>query len=150
MSDPVHDQYERHPYPSRNPAEERRRLIVGSPSHILEINHYIFGGRRDFRRPFRALFAGGGTGDGTIMLAQQLQDIGCPAEVVHLDVSVVARRVAEARAQVRALANLSFMTGAIESLPTLGLGTFDYIDCCGVLHHLTDPQAGLACLIQVL
>ncbi len=28
----------------------------------------------------------------------------------------------------------------------MGLGKFDYIDCCGVLHHLPDPAAGLAIL----
>jgi len=91
MSDPVKAQYAAYPYPARDPADERKRLIVGSPSHILEINHYIFGGRRDFASPFRALFAGGGTGDGTIMLAQQLAEMGAPAEIVHLDPSAAAQ-----------------------------------------------------------
>ena len=31
-----------------------------------------------------------------------------------------------------------------------GLGPFDYIDCCGVLHHLPDPAAGLQALLSVL
>ncbi len=31
-----------------------------------------------------------------------------------------------------------------------GLGPFDYIDCCGVLHHLPDPAAGLRALLSVL
>ncbi len=39
-------QYEASPYPARDPAEERLRLINGSPSHIDEVNHYVFGGRR--------------------------------------------------------------------------------------------------------
>ena len=69
MTDEVRAQYEAYPYPAREPAEERKRLIVGSPSHILEINHHLFGGRRDFKRPFRALFAGGGTGDGAHRIA---------------------------------------------------------------------------------
>ena len=64
MTDPVRAQYEAYPYPARDPADERKRLIAGSPSHLLEINHYLFAGRRDFTHPFRALFAGGGTGDG--------------------------------------------------------------------------------------
>ena len=38
------------------------------------------------------------------------------------------------------------MTGSLLDLPTLGLGSSDYIDCCGVLHHLADPPAGLAAL----
>jgi hypothetical protein len=35
-------------------------------------------------------------------------------------------------------------------LPGSDLGPFDYIDCCGVLHHLPDPAAGLAALLSVL
>ncbi len=142
-------QYEALPYPERRPADEDRRLVVGSPSHWREIDHYLFAGRRDWSRPFRALIAGGGTGDAAIMLAQQLADIGCPAELVHLDPSTAARAVAEARAARRGL-HLTFVTGAIEALPDLGLGRFDYIDCCGVLHHLADPPAALAILAAAL
>ena len=79
MNDPVQAQYEAFPYPLRDPADEKRRLIDGSPSNLKEIDHYVFAGRRDFARPFRALVAGGGTGDGLIMLAQQLADRGTPA-----------------------------------------------------------------------
>ncbi|HXV23994.1 MAG TPA: class I SAM-dependent methyltransferase [Alphaproteobacteria bacterium] len=150
MSDPVRAQYEEFPYPARDPADERRRLIVGSPSHILEINHYLFAGRRDFDLPFRALFAGAGTGDGAIMLAQQLSDLRAPAEIVHLEPSRAARNIAEARARIRNLGNIRFEAGTIEELEGSGLGSFDYVDCCGVLHHLEDPAAGLAMLRRAL
>jgi SAM-dependent methyltransferase len=148
--DRVRDQYERYPYPPRDPADERRRLITGSPSHIDELNHHVFGGRCDFRLPFRALVAGGGTGDTAIMLAQQLADRGSPAEVVYVDVSATARAIAEARAEVRKLTNLRFHALSLLDLPKSGLAPFDYIDCCGVLHHLDDPLAGLRALAQVL
>jgi SAM-dependent methyltransferase len=150
MSDPVRAQYAAYPYPARDPADERKRLIVGSPSHILEINHYVFGGKRDFATPFRALFAGGGTGDGTIMLAQQLTDLGAPTEIVHLDPSHAAQGIAAARAKIRGLNTIHFQPGSIEDLERLDLGRFDYIDCCGVLHHLADPAAGLAVLARAL
>ncbi len=150
MSDPVRAQYEAYPYPARDPADERRRLITGSPSHILEINHYIFAGRRDFNRPLRALFAGAGTGDGAIMLAQQLTDLGAPAEIVHLEPSGAAQNIAEARAKIRGLDTIRFKAGVIEELEGLGFGSFDYIDCCGVLHHLPDPAASLAMLARAL
>ncbi|MGE0719846.1 MAG: class I SAM-dependent methyltransferase, partial [Alphaproteobacteria bacterium] len=91
MSDPVAAQYEAYPYPARDPRDEARRLVTGSPSHLLEIGHYLHAGRRDPRRPFRALAAGGGTGDGAIMLAQQLADAGADAEVVQLDLSTASR-----------------------------------------------------------
>lgn len=150
MSDPLIEQYEAYPYPARDPADEAKRLIEGSPSHLLEINHYIFAGGRDFRQPFRALVAGGGTGDATIMLAQHLKDAGCPAEVVYLDLSTASRAIAEARAKVRGLDNIRFMNGSLLDLPQLELGLFDYIDCCGVLHHLESPEIGLATLARAL
>jgi SAM-dependent methyltransferase len=150
MTDTVRAQYEAYPYPPRDPRDEAKRLIEGSPSHLLEINHYVFAGRRDFAQPFRALVAGGGTGDGAIMLAQHLADRATPAEVIYLDLSEPARAIAEARASARGLTNIRFLTGSLLELPALGLGKFDYIDCCGVLHHLPDPPAGLAILADTL
>jgi SAM-dependent methyltransferase len=148
--DRVRDQYEAYPYPPRDPRDEAKRLIEGSPSHRLEIDHYVFAGRRDWREPFKALVAGGGTGDGLVMLAQQLADIGCPAEIHYLDLSHASRNIAEARIRARELTSVTFHHAAIESLPRLGLGRFDYIDCCGVPHHLADPAAGLRILAQSL
>jgi 2-polyprenyl-3-methyl-5-hydroxy-6-metoxy-1,4-benzoquinol methylase len=49
-----------------------------------------------------------------------------------------------------AASRIRFHTGSLLDLPSLGLGPFDYIDCCGVLHHLEDPAAGLAALKSVL
>lgn len=146
--DAIKAQYEALPYPARDPKDEAKRLVTGSPGALAEINHYVFGGKRDFSRPFRALFAGGGTGDGTIMLAQQLADAKSPGEVVYLDLSEASRRIAEQRARARGLKNITFHTG---SLLEIGhLGQFDYIDSCGVLHHLPDPAAGLRSLAAAL
>ncbi len=181
MTDPVRDQYEAYPYPARDPKDERTRLIAGSPSNLAEIDHYIFAGRGDFAKPFRALIAGGGTGDAAIMLAQHLSDWarkreagarehgdgtrehgdgtrehgdGKPGEVVYLDLSGAARGIAEARAERRGLTNISFHRGSLLELPEprglKGLGSFDYIDCCGVLHHLEDPPTGLKALAGAL
>lgn len=145
--DPVRRQYEAYPYPERDPADEATRLVEGSPSHPVEIDHFLFRGRRDWTRPFRALVAGGGTGDGLIMLAQKLADIGCPAEIVYIDLSEASRAVAEARAAARGL-DVRFLTGDLSQAPALG--PFDYIDCCGVLHHLADPDAGFRALASAL
>ncbi|MBK0398800.1 class I SAM-dependent methyltransferase [Limibaculum sp. M0105] len=146
--DVVRRQYETYPYPERDPADESTRLIEGSPSHPVEIDHFLFGGSRDWSRPFRALVAGGGTGDGLIMLAQKLADIGCPAEIVYLDMSQASREVAEARAAARGLGSIRFLTGDLLTAPDHG--PFDYIDCCGVLHHLPDPDAGFRALADAL
>jgi ubiquinone/menaquinone biosynthesis C-methylase UbiE len=143
----VRAQYEAHPYPARDPADERRRLIIGSPSHILEIEHYVYAGRR--APALRALVAGGGTGDGAIMLAQQLADRG-EGRVTYIDASSASLKVARARAEVRGLANIDFIQGSLLDVAELAAGPYDYIDCCGVLHHLEDPAAGLAALTAVL
>lgn len=145
--DPVKRQYETYPYPARDPADEAHRLIEGSPSHPVEIDHYLFQGQRDWSRPFRVLVAGGGTGDGLIMLAQKLADISCPAEITYIDMSEASRAIAEARAAARGL-TIRFITGDL--MTAADDGPFDYIDCCGVLHHLPDPEAGLQALSDAL
>jgi len=143
-------QYEAYPYPARDPREEAKRLIIGSPSHLREVDHWVFGARRPASQPLRALMAGGGSGDGSLMLAQQMTSLGRPGRVTWLDRSTAAKRVAMARAAVRGLDNLGFEEGSLLELPRSGLGPFDYIDCCGVLHHLPDPAEGLAALVSVL
>jgi SAM-dependent methyltransferase len=143
-------QYEAYPYPARDPKEEAKRLIIGSPSHLREIDYWVFGATRPRATPLNALVAGGGTGDGTIMLATQMARAERPGRVTYLDRSRAAMKVARARAEARGLTNIDWVEGSIPDLPSLGLGPFDYIDCCGVLHHLPDPQAGLAALVSVL
>jgi len=143
----VRDQYEIYPYPNRNAEDEAHRLIIGSPSHILEIEHFIFAGGQ--AGDLRALIAGGGTGDGAIMLAQQLADRGA-GSVTYLDVSGASLAIAKARAEARELTNITFHQGSLLNLSGLGWAPFDYIDCCGVLHHLSDPSEGLAELVSVL
>lgn len=147
MSD-VRDQYEAYPYPERDPADEKKRLITGSPSHPLEIDHFVFGGQRDWSVPLRALIAGGGTGDALIQLAQVLTSAGRAYDITYIDLSKASRRVAEARAKVRGLKGITFVTGSL--LDAADYGPFDYIDCCGVLHHLPEPQAGFDALAAAL
>ncbi|MGE5547134.1 MAG: class I SAM-dependent methyltransferase [Solirubrobacterales bacterium] len=145
----VRDQYEVFPYPARDPADEARRLQQTLGGNIDGINHFVFGGRRDFTKPFRVLVAGGGTGDALIYLAQQLADRRCPAEIVYLDLSEASRRIAESRAAARGL-SVTFLTGSLLDVGSMGLGSFDYIDCSGVLHHLPVPEDGIAALAGVL
>lgn len=155
--DDLRAQYEVYPYPARAPADEAKRLITGSPSHLDEITHCVFGGRLPSDRPLRVLVAGGGTGDGTIMLAQQLADAERsgripPARITYVDLSDASRAIAQARADARGLTNIRFQRGSLLELEevTAQDGPFDYIDCCGVLHHLPDPSAGLRSLAAAL
>jgi SAM-dependent methyltransferase len=146
---PVRDHYEAHPYPPRNPEDERTRLENCWHDFLELINFYCFRGRNNFAGPFRVLVAGGGTGDQTIFLAEQLR-FNRNAEIVHLDISAKATEIARRRAEVRRLTNITWVHRSVLELPSLQLGRFDYITCEGVLHHLEDPAAGLRALNAVL
>lgn len=144
----VRNQYEALPYPARNPQDERQRLIHTWLEDLPMINHYGFAGRQSFGHGFRALVAGGGTGDATIFLAEQLRHTD--ARVVHLDMSLAALDIARERARIRGLANIDWVHDSLLNLPALGLEPFDYINCSGVLHHLADPDLGFRALLGSL
>ncbi len=151
LSDHIPDvrlQYEELPYPPREPREEQNRLIRTWLDELQMINHYCFVGKQEFRGRFRVLIAGGGTGDATIFMAEQLRHTD--AEIVHLDLSRTSIDIARRRAQVRGLDNIHWIHESLLGLPALGLDKFDYINCSGVLHHLADPDAGLRALLSVL
>lgn len=150
MSDnPVKAQYEVYPYPARNPRDEAKRLITGSPSHLVELTHWLFGGKLPTGRAFRILVAGGGTGDALVMLAQQTADAAIDADITYIDLSEASREIAEKRIVARGLQDrVTFRTGSL--LDAADWGPFDYIDCCGVLHHLPDPQQGFKALACAL
>jgi SAM-dependent methyltransferase len=145
----VRDQYEAFPYPPRNPADEKVRLENSWHDFLELINFYCFKGMNTFSHEFQVLVAGGGTGDQTIFLAEQLRH-NRRAQVVHLDISEKGNEIARRRAEVRKLANITWVQGSVLDLSSSKLGPFDYINCVGVLHHLDDPRAGLQALGSVL
>ena len=147
-NDEMQAQYEVFPYPERDPKDEARRLITGSPSWPQEMDHWLWGGARNWSAGTRILVAGGGTGDALIQLAQTLTSAGHPYKITYVDMSKAARKIAEARAGLRGLKDIEFVTGSL--LDAEKYGPFDYIDCCGVLHHLPDPQAGFDALARAL
>ncbi len=143
----VKAQYEDLPYPPCDPQDEHKRLQRTWLEDLPMINHYCFGGRQSFGDSFRVLVAGGGTGDATIFLAEQLRNTN--ARIVHLDLSGASIAIAKERARIRKLSNIDWVQDSLLSLPQLGLEKFDYINCVGVLHHLADPDAGLRALLSV-
>ena len=144
----VKAQYEALPYPPVDPEDDHHRLEQTWLDDLPMINHYCFGGKQDFANHFRVLIAGGGTGDATIFLAEQLK--GTNARIVHLDLSSASIAIARKRAAIRKLENIEWYEGSLLDLAQLGLAPFDYINCVGVLHHLADPEAGLQALRSVL
>jgi SAM-dependent methyltransferase len=143
----VKQQYEHLPYPPCDPRDEYKRLQRTWLEDLPMMNHYCYQGRQDFNG-LRVLVAGGGTGDATIFLAEQLR--GKNAQIVHLDLSGASIAIAKERAAIRKLTNIRWVHDSILNIPALGLGQFDYINCIGVLHHLADPDAGLCALKSVL
>jgi 2-polyprenyl-3-methyl-5-hydroxy-6-metoxy-1,4-benzoquinol methylase len=139
----VVNQYEAMPYPPCNPEDDHKRLARTWLEDLPMINHYCFAGRQHFKG-VRVLVAGGGTGDATIFLAEQLRHHG--AQIVHLDLSSASIAIARRRAEIRRLDNITWVQDSLLNLPALGLGRFHYINCSGVLHHLPDPDAGLRVL----
>lgn len=144
----VRKQYEHYPFPDRTPEDEKHRLIPQQLCGIDQINHYCFAGKKDLRDGGRILVAGGGTGDAIIHFAEQLR--GSTATLVYLDISEESTRIAKARAKVRGLDNIIWRNASLLALSELERAPFDYIDCRGVLHHLADPEEGLAALNAVL
>jgi SAM-dependent methyltransferase len=146
-NDAVKRHYEELPYPPRDPLAERNGLHVTALDHLGIINHYCFSGKLDHRN-ISVLIAGGGTGDAAIFLGEQLR--GTDSRIVYVDISAASMRIAQERARARRLNNIAWIQGSILDLPGMDLPRFDYINCCGVLHHLEDPTAGLRALSAVL
>lgn len=143
----VREQYERYPYPPRDPGDERRRLLEVVMDRLAPVNFYCFKGRSKFEGA-RVLVAGGGTGDATIYLAEQL--LSRNGEVVYVDISRASMGIARERAAIRKLGNIRWINDSLLALTPGQVGQFDYISCTGVLHHLDDPLRGLKTLRSVL
>ena len=137
----VQEHYQDYPYPFRDPDQEKERLLATFGEFLGELNHFLYKGKENFNNGFRCLVAGGGTGDSTIYLAEQLKDK--KAEIIYLDFSKPSMEVAQKRAEVRNLKNIKWINDSILNIPNLKLGKFDYINCTGVLHHLANPNEGL-------
>lgn len=144
----VIDHYLDYPYPLRNPEDEKTRLLQIDGENLHQINHYLFKGKEDFNKGFRVLIAGGGTGDSSTYLGEQLKDKN--AEIVYLDFSKNSMEIAKKRAEYRGIKNIKFINDSIFNIPNLNLGKFDYINCSGVLHHLVAPYEGIQILQSAL
>ena len=144
----VRTMYEAYPFPLRDPKDEERRLVVAEQETLGKLNHFCYAGRQSFGDGFRVLVAGGGTGDHTIFLAEQLRHYD--ARVAYVDFSASSLAIARERARVRGLENIEWHHRSILDIPSMDIGPFDLVSCSGVLHHLPEPEGGLAALRAVL
>ncbi|MGL6195550.1 MAG: PqqD family peptide modification chaperone [Thermoguttaceae bacterium] len=157
VSKSVRMQYEKLPYPFRNPNDDKSFLLMPMIDNLMILNQRCYNGKKDFHSEFNVLVAGGGTGDASTFLA--VQTAWLPnAKVVYIDLSTESMKIAKERLHNQSVRlgqpniekMVEFHHGSLLDVGKMDLGKFDYINCSGVLHHLKDPSEGLAALKSVL
>jgi len=103
-------------------------------------------GQRPAQAAVRILDAGCGTGVGT----EYLLHLNPEAQVVAIDLSQGALRVAQERCQRSHVSHrVQFHHLSLYNVDQIE-GEFDLINCVGVLHHLPDPMRGMQALAKKL
>lgn len=151
VTETVKDQYEDLPYPLRDPEEEKEKILISTAECLDVVNHICFGGMRDFTKPIRILVAGGGTGDAVVLWSEFLRE-NKGLEIVYVDLSKASMEVCKERLRVRQLSDdhIKWINDSLLNIPNMDIGEFDFINCCGVLHHLDEPKDGIKALASVL
>ena len=139
----IRDFYERHPYPGHVEGLERY-LASADDLPGKRAEHHLLWPRRRFRDDHAVLVAGCGT-----MQAVKRAIRWPHARVVGIDISEASLDQARTLKARHRLDNLELRQLPVERAGELGAG-FDEIVCTGVLHHLPEPEAGLAALRSVL
>lgn len=143
VDDPVAEFYEQHPYPP--PVDDDEAFAAGARSADggLVEHHRVWPGRAP-ETVTSVLVAGCGTAQAVRHALRRPA-----AQVVGIDVSEVAVEHTRDLATRHGVHNLELHCLPLEQVDRLDR-RFDHVTCTGVLHHLADPDAGLAALRQVL
>lgn len=91
------------------------------------------------------LIAGCGTGSHSIETAQRFPN----ARVLAIDISKTSLAYARRKTKEAGVSNIEYAQADILKLDSIGR-TFDLIEAVGVLHHLSDPEAGWRVLLSLL
>ena len=143
VADEVRDFYDRYPYPPPVDELEKYQRHWQDPQRRRADFHLFWPGR-PYNEDQSILVAGCGTSQAAKHALRWPE-----AHVTGIDVSATSVRRTEELKKKYNLNNLQVQQLAIEQAGDLGL-VFDQIVCTGVLHHLTDPDAGLSALRSVL
>jgi SAM-dependent methyltransferase len=135
--------YETHPYPRPVDSLEQYQRVWQDPLR-RRADHHLFWPARQFREKFSILIAGCGTSQAAKHALRWPE-----AQVTGIDFSATSVSCTEQLKRKHNLENLQVHQLPIERAGELG-ATFDQIVCTGVLHHLSDPDAGLIALRDVL
>lgn len=139
----VEDFYDRYPYPPPVDSLDRYRQVWDDPAR-RRADYHLSWPTAVYRDDRSILIAGCGTSQ-----AAKHAMRWPAAPVTAIDLSATSVRATEALARRYGLHNLTVAHLPIEAVRELG-ATFDQIVCTGVLHHLPDPDLGLAELHDVL
>jgi len=150
ISRKVQEQYEEHPYPRWTRIQAQPQPL----SYQQRISARLFRGSRvtvlgpdAFSRTenFEVLVAGCGTGKHPAQVAKWCSNVS----VVAVDLSRTSLGYAKRKTQCQEIRNIQFFHGDILNIHALGK-TFPAIESIGVLHHMADPNEGLAALRNIL
>ncbi|HTF71322.1 MAG TPA: class I SAM-dependent methyltransferase, partial [Edaphobacter sp.] len=143
VAEEVRDFYDRYPYPRPIDSLEGYRLLWQNQQR-RRADYHLFWPGRSYREDYSILIAGCGTSQAAKHALRWPE-----AQVTGIDISATSVRCTEELKRKYNLTNLQVHKLPIDRLNDLET-TFDQIVCTGVLHHLVDPDAGLAALRSVL
>jgi SAM-dependent methyltransferase len=139
VAEEVQDFYDRYPYPRPVDNLEQYRQLWQDPQR-RRADHHLFWPDKPYRENHSILIAGCGTSQAAKHALRWPM-----AQVTGIDISATSVQCTEALKRKYDLSNLQVHQLPIDRLNTLEK-TYDQIICTGVLHHLGDPDAGLAAL----
>ena len=134
--------YEAHPYPP--PVDDLEAYGRSWDEARRRADFHLFHPAEPWRDDRRVLVAGCGTSQAAHYAVRWPN-----ARVVGIDVSDRAIAFSEALKRKHGLTNLEIVKLPVERAGALA-ETFEHVVCTGVLHHLSDPEAGLRALCEVL
>jgi SAM-dependent methyltransferase len=137
VSQQVQDQYEENPYP---------RWFVPPPAKPTTLAAYLherFGVVGAFDGDM--LIAGCGTGEESIDIARNFPQ----SNILAIDISRTSLAYARRKTRELAVRNVEYAQADIIKLGSISR-RFDYIESLGVLHHMSDPEAGWRVLLSLL
>ncbi len=134
--------YDAHPYPQ--PVDDLEAYRRNWDDRRRRAESHLFWPAEPYREDRSILVAGCGTIQAAHYAARWPR-----AQVIGIDVSETSIAFAREVKRKHALDNLELHELPIERAPELEQ-SFEYIVCTGVLHHLSDPDAGLRALRGVL
>jgi len=139
----VREFYERLPYPRPVDSLDNYQRLWRDESR-RRADFHLHWPAAPYRKDRSILIAGCGTSQAAKHAMRWPE-----ARVTGIDFSATSVQCTEALKRKHKLDNLELRQLPVERAAELGTG-FDQIVCTGVLHHLADPDAGLAALRRVL